>query len=86
MACLRDQVHDQQAMPDVQQEREYLAQADQHIAESEQRLANQIRVIEWMIHNGHNTALAEECLLHLQQDLEQWRARRQLILSQWDRG
>jgi hypothetical protein len=79
-------MHDQQAMPDVLQEREYLAQADQHIAESEQRLANQIRVIEGMIQNGHNTAFAEECLLHLQQDLEQWRARRQLILARWGRG
>jgi hypothetical protein len=55
VAYLHDQVHDQQVMPDVQQEREYLAQADQHIAESEQRLANQIRVIEGMIQNGHNT-------------------------------
>jgi hypothetical protein len=69
VACLRDQVHDQQAMPDVQQEHEDLAQADQHIAESEQRLANQIRVIEGMIQNGHNTAFAEECLCHLQQCL-----------------
>jgi hypothetical protein len=42
-------------MADMQQEREYLAQADQHIAESEKRLANQIRVIEGMIQNGHNT-------------------------------
>jgi hypothetical protein len=46
-------------------------------------LANQIRVIEGMIQNGHNTALAEECLCHLQQDLEQWRARRALILTRW---
>lgn len=83
VACLGDQAHDQQAMPDVQQEREYLAQADQHIAESEQRLASQIRVIEGMIQNGHTTALAEECLCHLQQDLEQWRVRRALILAQW---
>ena len=81
MACLRDQVPDQQAMPDVQQEREQLAQADQHIAESEQRLANQIRIIEGMVQNGHNTALAEECLRHLQQDLEHWRACRALILT-----
>ncbi|MFL4993275.1 MAG: hypothetical protein ACJ8DV_18580 [Microvirga sp.] len=73
-------------MADVQQEREYLAQADQHIAESEQRLANQIHVIEGMIQNGHNTSLAEERLLHLQQSLEQWRARRQLILARWGRG
>jgi hypothetical protein len=86
VACLRDQAHDQQAMPDGLQEREYLAQADQHIAESEQRLANQIHVIEGMIQNGHNTSLAEECLLHLQQGLEQWRARRQLILARWGRG
>jgi hypothetical protein len=68
-------------MPDVQQEREDLAQADQHIAESEQRLANQIRVIEGMIQNGHNTAFAEECLCHLHQDLEQWRTHRALILA-----
>jgi hypothetical protein len=86
VARTSDQAHDQQAMPDGQQEREYLAQADQHIAESEQRLANQVRVIEWMIQNGHNTALAEECLLHLQQDLEQWRTDRQLILSRSDGG
>jgi hypothetical protein len=86
VACLRDQAHDQQAMADVQQEREYLAQADQHIAEGEQRLANQIHVIEGMIQNGNNTSLAEECLLHLQQGLEQWRARRQLILARWGRG
>jgi hypothetical protein len=72
-------------MPDGPQEREDLAQADQHIAESERRLADQIRVIEGMIQNGHNTALAEECLCHLQQGLEQWRARRQLILARWDR-
>jgi hypothetical protein len=81
VARVSDQAHDRQAMPDVQQKREFLAQADQHIAESEQRLANQIRVIEGMIQNGHNTAFAEECLCHLQQDLEQWRARRALILA-----
>jgi hypothetical protein len=75
VACLRDQAPDQQAMPDGLQERDYLAQADRHIAGREHRLANQIRVIEGMIQNGHNTSLAEECLLHLQQDLEQWRAR-----------
>jgi uncharacterized protein (UPF0548 family) len=74
------------AMPSVQQEREHLARADQHITESEQRLANQIRVIEWMIQNGDNTILAEECLLHLQQDLEQWRAHRQFSLDPIARG
>ena len=74
-------------MSDGPQEREDLAQADQHIAESERRLADQIHVIEGMIQNGHNTALAEECLCHLQQELEQWRARRALILARrWDRG
>ena len=70
-------------MPDGLQEREDLAQADQHIAESEQRLANQIRFIEGMIQNGHNTAFAEECLCHLQQDVEHWRVRRALILARW---
>lgn len=86
MARASNQAYDRQTMPDVQQDREDLAQADQHIAESEHRSASQIRIIEWMIQSGHDIALAEECLCHLQQDLEQWRTRRQLILARWGQG
>jgi hypothetical protein len=69
------------AMPDVQQERERLAEADRHITEDEERLAVQLRLMEWMIQGGHNTAFAEECLLRLRQDIGHWRACRQLIVD-----
>jgi hypothetical protein len=69
------------AMSGVQQERESLAEADRHIAEDEERLAVQLRLMEWMIQGGHNTAFAEECLLRLRQDLGHWRACRQLIVN-----
>jgi hypothetical protein len=40
------------AMPNVQQEREHLAQADRHLAEGERRLAGQIAIFRHMTERG----------------------------------
>ncbi|MFC4171586.1 hypothetical protein ACFOYU_05885 [Microvirga sp. GCM10011540] len=69
------------AMPDTQQEREHLAQADQHIAEGERRVAEQIALIERMIEQGQDTTLAKDFLRTLEQVLPQWHAHRRLILG-----
>jgi hypothetical protein len=73
-------------MPNMQQEREHLAKAEQHIADGERRVAEQIILIGRMTEKGQDTALAEEFLQNLEQTLEQWRAHRELILDALTRG
>ncbi|WP_245272820.1 hypothetical protein [Microvirga lotononidis] len=74
------------AMVDKQKELEDLAKADQDIADGERRVADQIILIEQMIRQGRDTALAEEFLRSLEQTLEQWHVHRRLILDALDRG
>jgi hypothetical protein len=52
---------EQSAMPDLQQERRHLAQADRHTAEGKRRVADQIARIERMIEKGHDTMRTRNC-------------------------
>jgi len=69
-------------MPSARKEREDLAQADQHIAEGEKRLAEQQRLIEQMAENGQETAEAEKLARNFEETLEQFYVHRQLILDE----
>jgi len=68
-------------MPDLQKEREDLAKADQHIAEGERRVSEQMALIERTTAQGQDTTLAEEFFQDLDQTLKQRRAHRRLILD-----
>jgi hypothetical protein len=58
-------------MPNPQQEREHLAQADQHLAEGDRRVAAQIALIARMTEKGQDTPRAAEFLWSLEQTLTQ---------------
>jgi translation initiation factor 2B subunit (eIF-2B alpha/beta/delta family) len=73
-------------MPDLQQEREHLAQADQHIVDGEKRVAEQMALIKRMTEQGQDTSLTQDFLQNLEQTLEQWHAHRQLILDRIAQG
>jgi hypothetical protein len=68
-------------MPNVQQEREHLAQADRHLAEGERRVAEQIILIQHMTERGQDTTEAQRLLRNFEETLEQWHTHRQLILD-----
>ena len=69
-------------MPQASKEREDLAQADQHIAEGEARLAEQRRLIGQMTENGQDSAEAEKLARNFEETLEQFYVHRQLILNE----
>jgi hypothetical protein len=68
-------------VPNLQQEHAHLVLADRHLVEGEQRVAEQIALIERMTQLGHDTAVAKQFLRILEQTLEGWRAHRQLIVN-----
>jgi hypothetical protein len=65
----------------LQEERENLAEADQHITAGERRVAEQILRIEEMEQRGEDTQSAREILQTLEETLEQWRGHRLMILD-----
>ena len=68
-------------MNDLQREREDLIQADQHLAAGEQRISEQIALIQRMSEQGYNTATARDLLRLLEQTMVLWQDHRQLILD-----
>ncbi|GJE42464.1 hypothetical protein F6X53_05285 [Methylobacterium soli] len=68
-------------MINLEQENDHLAQVDQHIAEGDLRVTEQIALIERMTKDGQDTASATELLRALKEMLEQWRWHRHLILD-----
>ena len=68
-------------MNGLQQEREDLIAADLHLAAGEQRIAEQIALIQTMTRQGHDTALARDLLRVLEETLVTWQDHRQLILD-----
>ena len=50
-------------MPDTNQERRHLVQANRHIAKAKEHLARQKRVIKKLVEGGHDARVAES-LLH----------------------
>ena len=67
-------------MPDLQQEREHLAEADRHIAEGRRRVADQVALIARLAQDGHDTTQARRLLLTLEASLEGRHEHRQIIL------
>ncbi|WP_201833795.1 hypothetical protein [Microvirga zambiensis] len=65
----------------LQREREDLIVADRHLAAGEQRIAEQIALIQKMSREGYDTALARDLLRLLEETMTTWQEHRQLILS-----
>ena len=65
----------------LQREREHLTKADQHIAASVQRVADQVLRIERMARRGEDTRTARAMLQTLEEALTTIRQHRQLILD-----
>ena len=65
----------------LQEEREHLIIAEQHITAGERRVAEQILRIEEMDRRGEDTQAARGTLQLLEETLEQWRGHRLLILD-----
>ncbi|MBQ0821513.1 hypothetical protein KBI52_15030 [Microvirga sp. HBU67558] len=68
-------------MNDLQREREDLVTADRHLAAGEQRIAEQLALIQRMTRDGHDTALARDLLRLLDETMVAWQEHRQLILD-----
>jgi|tagenome__1003787_1003787.scaffolds.fasta_scaffold16616537_1 ferritin len=68
-------------MPDLQQEREQLAQADQHIAEGRRRVTDQVALIARLAQEEQDTTEAWRLLRTLEEALEGWYEHRQIILG-----
>jgi len=68
-------------MNDLQREREDLITADRHLAAGEQRIAEQIALIQRMTREGYDTVLARDLLRLLEETMATWKDHRQLILD-----
>jgi hypothetical protein len=55
--------------------------ADRHLAAGEQRIAEQLALIQKMIREGYDTALARDLLRLLEETMVTWQDHRQLILD-----
>ena len=66
---------------DDAREREHLAQADRHIAETKDRIARQKEVIAELERGLHETDLAVSMLRTLEQSLRAFELHRELILD-----
>jgi hypothetical protein len=62
-------------------EREYLAQVDRHIAECKTYIAHQREIIQELLQNGHDTALAVSMLHALRGSLHGFEHHRALIIG-----
>ena len=65
----------------LQREREDLVAADRHLAAGEQRIAEQIALIQRMTWQGYDTALAQDLLRLLEETMASWQDHRRLILD-----
>ncbi len=64
------------------QQEDHLALSERHIAEGEQRVAEQIALIEQLARDGHDTTDAQALLETLQQSLALMYDHRQQILDE----
>ena len=69
-------------MPDTPSLQEALARADRDIRASEQRVSDQIQLINAMRRDGCETAEAKRLLEKMQATLEAWHAHRDEILRE----
>ncbi|WP_414475373.1 hypothetical protein [Microvirga sp. M2] len=68
-------------MNDLQREYQDLVQADRHLAAGEQRIAEQLALIQRMVEQGYETARAKDLLRLLEETMVAWRDHHQLILD-----
>jgi hypothetical protein len=66
---------------DLQRERNDLIQADRHLAAGEQRIADQVALIQRLTEQGYNTTAARDLLRLLEETMVLWQDHRQLILD-----
>src|SRR5262245_25279832 len=71
-----------EAMTD--QDHRHLARADQRIAECEEQIARQHKLIEQLLERGQETAWAKDMLEALQSSLRAFEAHRKRIVAQMD--
>ena len=68
-------------MPDPEQERADLAQAEIDIVDGERRITVQRILVARLRQDGHDVTQAERLLANLEQTLNEWQAHRALILD-----
>lgn len=66
-------------------EQQDLAQADRDIAEGEQRVDRQVKIVEELRRDRHNVTEAEKLLKSMRAALDEWREHRRQILLALDR-
>jgi hypothetical protein len=74
------------AMSNLDAEKDHLALANRHVAEGEQRVANQRTLIAKLVAGGHDTTLASELLQAMLESLTIMRQDQKLILDKVGRG
>jgi len=73
-------------MANLQQEREHLILADQHLAAGKRRIVKQIILIDALARRGQDTAEASKLLQNFEDTLAIWRAHRKQILDAIAKG
>ncbi|MCB8822865.1 hypothetical protein [Microvirga rosea] len=68
-------------MSDLQHERNDLIAADRHLVQGEQRITEQLALIQKLTEQGRDTALAGELLRLLEETMAIWQDHRRLILD-----
>jgi hypothetical protein len=71
---------------DEGRERKHLAQADQHIAKLNTRIAQQREMVARMIKAGHSSEVAESMLKTLEEGLRMMERHRRSILETLNKG
>jgi hypothetical protein len=78
--------HGKRAMSEeLERERWALRKADRDIADGEQRISRQIRLIDELDRDGHDTVAAKDLLATMRTTLEEWRHHRALIVAEIER-
>jgi hypothetical protein len=70
---------------ELERERWALRKADRDIADGEQRIFRQVRLIEELDRDGHDTVAAKDLLATMRTTIEEWRHHRALILGEIER-
>jgi len=73
-------------MANLQQEREHLILADQHLAAGKRRIVKQFILIDALARRGQDTTEASKLLQNFEDTLAIWRAHRKQILDAIAKG
>ncbi len=66
---------------DLDQERQHLILADRHLAAGEQRISEQLALIQRLTGQGYETTRAKDLLRLLEETIATWQDHRRLILE-----